>query len=756
MLETKVAAGMSLPGDEERDLLRKSVRGFLAAHWSQGAAVQNSANADALQPIWRGVAAQGLTSLCTDPAEGGLREAIIAMEELGRAACPAPLHDAVLANLLLMRTEAPHARAAELLRDLHCGNASVAFAFGAADPDRNAGALHYEAGHVRGAIDFVDGAKAVTQFVVAVDGGAALACIAAKEPGVEITSRRALGIDALSRVEFRSVPATVVPVAAGAVTDAVAVARLMYAARAWGAADRAFELVVDYVKQRKQFGQPVGRFQAIQHKLANIMITLTGVRLALDNAADHFDRGLPLWRTFAASVWMFAAKAMRQVSLETHHAFGAIGYAEEHEAPRHFRRVHLDLSRLGGARAAAGELADRYLGAESVPLPQADLGEAGNHFRRKVRAWIAEHWSRERREAYQRTDKTHRDFDRALSKELGATGWLGLTWPKQFGGMERSAYELLAFIEECERAGVTRAGAPIQAASWMIHGTPEQQQRYLPELLRGEVMYGMWYSEPDSGSDLASIRTTAVRKGDQWVINGQKIWTTTYWADYMWLAARTDPTAKPPHAGISMFVIPKGTPGVTLKPMRTMYDGEFCNTFLDNVTVPLEALVGRLNGGWGVLTGSLGIERAYVGSRILSKVGQIFEELCEWIRTVEVEGRPLRLDPAVRDTMAEVAAQIEIGRQLALNSIHLYANGKEPTWEAAMAKVFGGELMERLCESALDMFGTRALLSEGNDDAPLAGTLEQKLRHSLMWVISIGTNEIQRNLIAQRGLGLPR
>jgi alkylation response protein AidB-like acyl-CoA dehydrogenase len=167
-------------------------------------------------------------------------------------------------------------------------------------------------------------------------------------------------------------------------------------------------------------------------------------------------------------------------------------------------------------------------------------------------------------------------------------------------------------------------------------------------------------------------------------------------------------------------------------------------------------LVGEVNGGWEVLTGSLGTERAFVGAAILTKLARQFEEFCDHIRTLEVDGHPLRLDPVVRDTIGGYAAFLEAGRQLSVNPVSILARGAEPTWEAAIAKVFGGELMERFCQSALDILGLAGTLSAGNPEAPMRGRLEQKLRHSLMWVISLGTNEIQRSLIAQRGLGLPR
>jgi len=741
---------MQLASDEERTMLRDSVRGTLSQHWPADRALAYAADTERLRGLWRILGEQGYAALGTE-GTGGLREATIVMAELGRAACPAPMLDAVILNLFL----GGRAEAADLLARLQDGSAFACLSFAGTDPDPGVGRIAGTNGRFSGTVRFVDAAACATHFAFIEGDGAALAIVPVSA-NVIVTAARAMGTEGQSVVELRDAPGLSLPLGRERIGDMLAVSRLCHAARAWGAAERAFELVVDYVKLRKQFGQPVGRFQAIQHKLASNFIALTGTQGLLDSAAAHYDARVAEWRTFAAASFAYANATLRQVSLETQHAFGAIGYAEDHEAPRHFKRVHLDTLRHGGGRPVREELAARYLDGGAATLPELDLGARANAFRHEVRAWLAKHWPPERRLAYEEGGLAHREFDPAFARELGETGWLGLTWPKKFGGMERGPYELLAFMEETTRAEAPRAGAPIQAASWMIYGSPEQQSRYLPELLRGDVIYGMWYSEPNSGSDLASLRTRAERDGDGWVINGEKIWTTTYWGDYMWLAARTDPAAKPQHAGISVFLVRTDTPGITRRPIRTMYDGEFCNTFFDNVRVGADALVGEVNKGWEVLTGALGTERAFVGAQILSKLCRHFEEVCELIRGAERDGRPLRLDPVVRDTIGGFAAQLEVGRQLSIRPIAILASGVEPTWEAALPKVFGGELMERFGEAALDMLGLTATLSARAPGAPMRGRIEQKLRHSLMWVISLGTNEIQRSMIAQRGLGLPR
>jgi alkylation response protein AidB-like acyl-CoA dehydrogenase len=763
-----------LPGAEERALLRESLRGFLAEHWPAATAVARGRDPTAVATIATRLAGQGLFALGADPTEGGLRELVVAMEELGRAACPAPLLGAGLANLVLADAAAHDAGAAALLEMLHTGTTRAAWSFGGFDPNAAAGAAAWDGAKVSGTLRFVDGAAGATHLLVpaaapdaAVAGAgsasrAVLLVVALDPPGATVTHTRALGGAGWSQIDLVAVPAVALPLERQALDALLAIARVAVAARAHGSARRAFELAVDWAKERRQFGQPIGRFQAIQHKLADALIALEGTRLVLEHAAEAHDVGRPAWRYFAAAAAAYSGPALRKVGLETHHAFGAIGYAEEHEAPRHFKRAHADALAFGGAPAARRELAAWLLDDPEATLPEYDLGAAGNAFREEVRAWLREHWTGPRKAAFDAKPFHDREFDPSFARDLGATGWIGLGWPRAFGGQARSPLEQLAYLEVMERAEAPRSGASVQANALMMHGTPAQQARYLPEILAGTAMHGMGYSEPEAGSDLASLKTRAVRArdeahGDHWVVNGQKIWTTTWWGQYMFLAARTDPDAKPAHAGISMFVVPMSTPGITVKPATTMYDGSFANIFYDDVRVPAGNLVGLVNGGWKVLTDALANERGLVGGGIVLKVAHAFDLLCRDVReTAGADGKALAADPLVRERIAALAAEIEVGRRLMIHCAELATSGTTPPETGAISKVFSGELMERFGEAALDILGPRAALSQDAPGALRLGRYEQGLRHSLMWVISIGTNEIQRSLIAQRALGLPR
>jgi len=411
-----------LSSDHERTMLRDAIRSLLQRHWPADKAKILAVRPADLTGIWRVLAEQGYAALGADPSSGGLQDILIVMEELGRAACPAPMLDTAIINLAFAHAGA---QAHSFLTNLHSGEAYACVSFGAMDPDSAIGSVTVSSGRVSGKISFAEGAQSATHFVIFDPTGSRLIVAEANSDKVTLTPTRAMGADGLFSVEFSGAAAVSLPISGVCASDMLSISRLCYAARAWGAADRAFELAVAYVKDRKQFGQPVGRFQAVQHKLANNLIALMGVQLSVNNAASHYDRGIDHWRTFAAAAFAYSNMTLRQVSLETHHYFGAIGYAEDHEAPRHFKRVHLDIVRHGGGRQAREELAERHLGERSVELPQYDLGEAGNKFRREVREWLSKHWSPERRAAYEANDKSHRDHDEQFAREMGSTGWLG-------------------------------------------------------------------------------------------------------------------------------------------------------------------------------------------------------------------------------------------------------------------------------------------------------------------------------------------
>jgi len=732
--------------DADRALLRDAVRALLADLWPAEDYERDVSDPECLRAVWAALCAQGAASIGSAPDAGGLREVVVVLEELGRAACLAPALAAAAFHLAV----GPHTD----------GTLGARISGGQAIPVLALDGLTGPAGvavqdeRLTGVLDLLEATEIASHLLVPLPDRNTLAVVELDASGVTVEQVRALGAAGLSRVGLDAAPYTAIALPDIAWRDLLQVARVGLAARAHGETARTFEMACEYVTQRQQFGRPVGAFQAVQHKLANSLIAVDGCGLLIRQAAGNVDRKQPDAHLTAAAAFAFASTALRRVSLETHHTFGAIGYAEEHEAPRHFKRVHVDATRLGGARAAREELAAHYLD-EGGLVPDIDLGELGNAFRNEVESWLRAHWTPEERAASRRRrHEFGHDYDHEFARLIGETGWIGLSWPEEYGGQARSPRENLAYLQVMERYDAPRAGSPVHSAMIMAHGTPEQRQRFLPEILAGAALHGISYSEPDSGSDLASLRARAVRDGDEYVIDGQKIWTTTYYGEYLLVAARTDPDAHPKHAGISVFMVPSDAPGITKRIIDTMYDGSFANIFFDGVRVPASARLGPENDGWRVLTSALGTERGVVGGgQIVLSLVRLFELLCEELRGGDVARVA---DSVVRDAVGQLATDLEVARQLMTSCALIAEGGVSPLHEAAMTKVFASELHERFGEAVLDLLGPAATLSAGTPGALADGRFELRLRHSLMWVISLGTNEIQRTLIAQRGLGLPR
>ena len=747
---------------EERALLIESLRRLLEGGWPVEQAVEWANDAKALRRIMSELHGLGLAELGS--SEGpGLRETLMLFEELGRASCPVPLIGLWLANWLLDGTNDADARA--FLTAVQAGEAVPAIVLAGFDGDRNAGSVSIVDGQASGAAAFVEGVAAATHLLLLSTAPSGVAVVAVDDPGVRVTHTPGLAVPALSEVELASRPSVWLPVEKERLADAARAVRLVNTARALGAAQRAFDLALEHAKQRRQFGRVIGEFQAIQHKLADCLSRLDGTRLSLAGAADASDRRDASWIYFAEGAIAYAGPSLRQVILEAHHVMGAIGYAEEHELPRHFRSVHADLVRFGGAARARGALADYLLAPARVKekgssnLPSHDTDASVAAFRSRIRAWLNENWTDADRSANRLLPFTDRAYNREFSRKMGAAGWTGLDWPKEVGGQARSPGEQLAFIEELEFAeaptDANMAGETIVGPAIIRYGSEEQKKDFLPAFLRGERSFALHYSEPEAGSDLAALRTTARREGDEWVISGQKLWTTGGdKAEYAFMAARTDPEAQPKHAGISIFLVPLDTPGITIRPGMFMYGRTFCETFYDDVRLPAGALLGPENGGWKVITDALAAERVMIGTTV-AHLQHVFDRLIDYLRSTGESADSPRLDPVIRDRIGNLAAEIEVARQFTLRNGNLVQTGRVPIYEAAMSKVFVGELQERLGEAAMDILGSGGLLSEEAASAPIP-EVEQVLRHSLMGVLGGGTSEMQRNTIALRGLKLPR
>ncbi len=351
-------------------------------------------------------------------------------------------------------------------------------------------------------------------------------------------------------------------------------------------------------------------------------------------------------------------------------------------------------------------------------------------------------------------------FTKAMADKLADKGWLTLAWPEEYGGQARSIMEQTVYREEMTYWGVPGTDLGTGAIGWvgpvlMISGTEEQKYEHLPPIANAERYWCTLYSEPGSGSDLASLQTSAVRDGDDYIINGQKIWTSSgHIADWGWLAARTDPDA-PKHRGISLFMLDMKSQGVTVRPIVNMAGShEFNEVYFDNVRVPKGNLVGEENRGWYTLAVALDFERSGVGYSASAR--RTLETLVKYAKETERNGKPLSEDPIVRHKLAERKIEIEVSRWLSYQVAWMQSQDMVPNAEASMSKLFGTELTQKVASTGMDILGMTGQLSKGSKWAPLQGYIQRLSLSSVSSTIAAGTSEIQRDIIARRGLGLPR
>ncbi|MBV9319128.1 MAG: acyl-CoA dehydrogenase family protein [Mycobacterium sp.] len=343
---------------------------------------------------------------------------------------------------------------------------------------------------------------------------------------------------------------------------------------------------------------------------------------------------------------------------------------------------------------------------------------------------------------------------RECVRALAAAGLLGVGWPKQYGGWGFSAVEQFIFSEEARRvnAPIPLVTLNTVGPTLMQCGTEEQKQTFLPAILDGSVEFAIGYSEPGAGSDLASLRTTAVRDGHEYVINGQKMFTSgAAYADYIWLAARTDPNAKK-HKGISIFIVPTSSPGFSWQPLHTMPGISTFYTFYDNVRVPASALVGAENQGWQLITTQLNFERAALGN--LGALEPLFEKTLHWARTTELDRERVIDQPWVQLALARVEAQVAAYKLVNLQVNAAMTKGVLNMGEASAAKVFGTELTQQVARQLLEVLDRNGVRRGAN--APLRGALESAYRQAVINTFGGGANEIQRDIVAMAGLGMPR
>jgi 3-oxocholest-4-en-26-oyl-CoA dehydrogenase alpha subunit len=345
---------------------------------------------------------------------------------------------------------------------------------------------------------------------------------------------------------------------------------------------------------------------------------------------------------------------------------------------------------------------------------------------------------------------------REFMASLGEKGWLGITWPKSEGGQEGDGVTEYLLNEALAGRGGPQIGkgVGIIGKTILAHGTEKMKQEFLPKILRNEIEFAVGYSEPDAGSDAASMRLKATRDGDGWRLNGQKTWTTSaHFAEWYWVGARTDPESK--HHGITLFLVPLDQPGITINGIWTMGDERTNDVFFDDVFVHDDYVVGELNHGFQYISEALDLERFTMFT--FSPIEQRLDLLCEYVATETRDGKALKDDPVIRQQIAQLVTDGEVARVLGLKVVAAsMKGGAPPTTEASEYKLFATELSKRLANASMDIGGPGAQLRVRTEEAPMAGRSESTYRYTVIDTIGGGASEIQKNIIARRALGLPK
>ena len=346
---------------------------------------------------------------------------------------------------------------------------------------------------------------------------------------------------------------------------------------------------------------------------------------------------------------------------------------------------------------------------------------------------------------------------RRVVQQMGADGWLGVGWPKEYGGQGRTAIEQFVWFDESMRSGAPVPMLTINTVgpTIMHFGSEEQKAHFLPKILKGEISFCIGYTEPGAGTDLAGLKTTATRDGDEYIINGQKVFTSLAGdADYIWLAARTDPEAKK-HKGISIFAIPMNTPGISITPMHLLSEHDINQTYFDEVRVPASTRIGGENEGWTLITNQLNHERVTLCSS--GTIERTLDEVTEWAKTTKLDdGRRVIDQEWVQIHLARIRARLEFLRLINWKVAWTATQGRLDVADASSIKVFGTEFYLEAFRLMFEVIGERGYLQDGSPDAVLRGRLERFYRSLLILTFGGGTNEIQRDLIATFGLGFPR
>ncbi|GAA1771800.1 hypothetical protein GCM10009795_017360 [Nocardioides hankookensis] len=692
------------------------------------------------EATWAALAAAGLLALPVPEAHGGdglgLTEVAVLLRETGRRAVQLPVWETLCCGVLTLAAAGSAEQQAALLPGVAAGETLLSPAVRDFGP-----ATTYADGAVSGrkvGVTYAD--RSARLLVTAHDG---------ERDVVALVDPSGAGVELLETMSsFGSTQHTVVldgaPAELLAGDDAARVLRELAVAgqclTAAGLVAGARDLTATYIKGRTQFGRTLAEFQAVAMQIADVYIASRTVDLAADNAAWRIVNGIDVADDLAvAAYWVCheGPAAMRTC----HHLHGGMGVDITYPMSRYFSWVTDIVHAL--------EVQAEDVHVEDPATKNLELTEAQRALKAELRAYFTglADGNDHRDMALDRHGETYQ----RVVRQMGDDGWMGVGWPKEYGGHGLGEIEQTIFANEAQRADVHLPAVTLQTVGPTLirYGTEKQKDMFLKRILAGDVHFAIGYSEPDAGTDLASLRTTAKRDGDHYVVNGQKLWTTGgHQADYLWLAVRTDPDA-PKHKGISILIVDTTDPGYSHTPIITADRSHHVNaTYFNDVRVPVDMLVGEENQGWKLITTQLNHERVMLGPA--GRLEGLRDRVAEWATKAGVIDRP-----DVRRVMGEVTAVFRVNELLNWEVARAAAVGEISVGDASSSKVFAADQVQHLGADLVDIVHRYGDPSD-KETGDLMTYLDGQAKRNLVLTFGGGVQEVQRELIAMFGLGLPR
>ena len=701
---------------------------------------------------WRALHEAGLLALAAPKEFGGenlgLAEVAVLLHEVGRRAVELPVWETLACGLLPLVRSGSGALQVDLVPKVLAGELMLAPALGELG---SAMPIHpkttYGDEGVTGTkvgVPVLDGTTLLLVSATVADGSSTVVLVDPAGPGVshvETTTSRGA-----TEATYTFAYAPVLGLLDADVVRCHAIAGL--AALGAGVVEGARDLTSGYIRDRRQFGRALAEFQAVAQQIADVYIASRTFTLTAGEVARRLDAGDPAADDLAVAAHWFADRASA-VMQTCQHLHGGMGIDETYPMGRYFAGVRDITRHLGGPAALA-----------DVPVTEtagknAELTAAERAFKQEARAYLTGLVNDEDRDEM-RTDRMGPAYHR-LIKQMGADGWMGVGWPKEYGGQGRGVIEQQVFVNEAARADVHLPSVTLQTVgpTLQAYGTEKQKDMFLSDIVTGDVHFAIGYSEPDAGTDLASMRTTAVRDGDHYVVNGQKMWTTGgHAADYVWLAVRTDPDASP-HRGISVLIVDTRDPGYSSTPIVTSDGSHHTNaTYYNDVRVPVDMLVGEENRGWQLITTQLNHERVMLGPA--GRIEGLRDLVHEWAQDrMGPDGTPVLEVPWVRDTLARATTSFRVNELLNWAVARGGSSDRATVADASTSKVLASDEVQRLGLALADV-----VTAYGDPADPATGRLVEHLdltsKRNLVLSFGGGVNEVQRELIAMFGLDLPR